>query len=484
MKIKNLLLCSLMTLFVIGMSSCSDDSSTNGGPGNPNGEGPGTAPDPFPGADETFIVSFDNEPIDETLDLSFQSKSPESYGIFVESTEPWTVSAGDNSWLDIEVTNDGFSLTAERNRIVAAREGLVTITSGNITKTIKASQAKPRIVVYNVGVMDVNGTPGLAVSANGRYVVGGNSSMKWICDLDQQTPDLSGSEEVVVVDLDGSTIVTGPAGIEGYSHTSSISNYGVAHHRGQTPDGSIFVDGITIGGYTNPVYTKKGFSYDLPAPTEVQIGTLGPHKGYYAERISDDGKYIVGIHRTLRGGYVECGWKYNEASGSYDYIIYPELVELTEYDETATLPQTTADWNKQSPRPYAISRNGKWTAGNMHVLMTNPGQYGNYAYWRDIETGKINIITSMGAYRQPTVITNQGLVGVGGAGVYSTTFFDINSGENVSLYNWITDIFGIENPGKYIGNYLVRSVSEDNTTVVLGYQPNQTTLGTQIITVQ
>jgi hypothetical protein len=199
----------------------------------------------------------------------------------------------------------------------------------------------------------------------------------------------------------------------------------------------------------------NGTRMELPNPKEPQVGTLAPHNGYETRAISADGKYIVGKHRTFRGNYVECGWKYNENTGKYDLRVFGEDW-IDGGDE----------WGNGSPNPEWVSPDGKYTAGMFYAPMGAIDPVTVCPYYRDTETGVMTKLTQFGG-SGALFLTNDGLMGIAGQ-LGATQIIDINNidAEQESVSSWATAYYGIT-PDFYIGYGLCRMINEDKSAFAI-----------------
>jgi len=438
---------------VLLASACEDDNAID------------PAPDPF-ATDGMFEAHVEND-----RQIVFDSQAKASYDVIVGSNQPWKVTKNAD-WIEILLVDESrFTVTARKNRSIENRNGTIIVSSGNETQTFDILQTKGKVRVYTVNgdsPHGVSGIPGKAVSLNGRYVIGSYSGGTWVCDLDSVDPG-----DAVTMNLDISTLRFFPPVSLPYS---AVSNHGELASDGITPDGRIRPGFRTASSYSTPYVIRDGWMIELDHPREIQMGTLLPHQGYYTKAISADGSYIVGKHVSYRGGLAECGWKFNEFTGKYEYIFYPEEIKLGQ-DE----------WIVNSPNPEYVSPMGKYVAGRYYPWGGNDedGWNGsNFPYYRDLSTGKIHILKQYSGYGA-VFITDEGLLGLA-TQLGATSIVDIKDPDTRRpLKEWIEEYYRID-PDEYgIVNGLMYYMIPEKSTLTWSYTPpGKRITWTQILTVE
>lgn len=426
MKIRTLLVAALAVAFSSFAVSCGDDTDNNA---------VGIGPDPEPYPESELTIDIEDVDIEAGEALEFTSKAPERFEVSVKSPAAWEVSTGNADWIQIEMVNDGFVVTANRNRTLEAKTGVVTITAGDVTETINVTQSKGRLVAYHFPY----GTAGaIAASPNGRYILGSSPGKSWILDL--YTLDSEGQSKVEV-SVDQVEIITG-----GNNRYRFINNKKEIATQGGTPDGSITLGYDNANQLKSPYFVKNGTKVYLEAPIDHQIGPeLIPHQGYWPVGISADAKYIAGVHALFAGGLVEVGWKLNEMTGTYEYVFDPTGNDFS---------------GSQSVEMQAgcISYNGKWTGGAQKTGTARR------PYVRNLETGEIILYKTFGD--TVTHITDDGYA------ICLSTVWDINNPESnmMSFGTYLKVRFGIsdEELGELglPGQFYIQSMTPDDATIV------------------
>lgn len=234
-------------------------------------------------------------------------------------------------------------------------------------------------------VRNNGGQQAMAISANGKYVVG--SSYQWdlfiynaetkenkyftkndgVAGSEQGSPNfLSVSNDGVAVGFDGNGAVMIDFNTGRYDVVEKASkSYPYVDATGITPDGSIIIGHLTNSTYYPfPVYWTGGKRYELPYPNKQEAGFSV--YGATADFISEDGSVIVG--RLINGldPYPIIVWK-RQANGTYAYTDAFKKFYEPKHD-IIWGPDQLPTGIDRGPNPYirfspgGLSGNGKYVA--------------------------------------------------------------------------------------------------------------------------
>lgn len=229
-----------------------------------------------------------------------------------------------------------------------------------------------------------------------------------------------------------------------------------------TPDGTVAVGFMWNENYEDtPVYFKGGKFYDLPIPTEEELG-FGT-QGVRCISVSDDASVILGQVTDDYGTMPMILWK-RAADGSY-------TAELTCKDYFEAEDGSKPYWMFT---PMDISSNGKWVA----LALIKNGDYENQCLGRyNVETGELEYVDATGingddmpAMCQPSSIANDGtMIGITGNGMFiPRQGFYSKPGEPITLLSKLYDAvpqfaawdelgfhtpMNISDDGKYISGF-------------------------------
>ncbi|MDR2890853.1 MAG: BACON domain-containing protein, partial [Alistipes sp.] len=261
--------------------------------------------------------------------------------VAMESSLEWTVTSVPD-WIDCTRTELKLELTAQPNRAYRERRGEVVVSSQGISRHISVVQSgtTPSFIVRQVGNM-----PAMAVSPNGRYVVGwgGNRSFLYDRGTDQTTPIGSGSGEVdpndiskgryLAYDVSDTGLIVGAAFLGGDTMPFSLDiDRGEftwltlpGDLEGRAPSSGIAwgvsADGTAISGMVS--YPRTDFEntqlQNLPVVWQNGSPTVLGHdpeglgdgdntRGYAANNISADGSVVAGYLETRFSDRVGCYW--------------------------------------------------------------------------------------------------------------------------------------------------------------------------------
>lgn len=282
-----------------------------------------------------------------------------------------------------------------------------------------ASAQKLTYVPYNTATNQNAFLMGTAVSANGRYVAGGDNEKAFICDM--QTGEIKYFKSEFLGETDVTNVLSTVNSVTndgvGYGYlenqaakfdfatgvTTKIStDYATASSTNS--DGSMQCGFTYDDSYkTSPVYwDSEGNMKSLPQPTDSWAG-FGVN-GASARQISEDGNVIIGHIVDDFGTYPAIVWhKNSDDSYSADLICKPYF--NGSYDA----------WQKYDNFSVeAISANGKWAAILMHDYDENYDDNGMYMARYDIEADTLQILNcpnhSAELYYYPNGISNDGTI--------------------------------------------------------------------------
>lgn len=413
----------------------------------------GPDPEPFPGQDGIEANLVDAE------SLVFSSKAEEEYEIAVSATTSWSAEAT-SEWIALRKEDKALFVTAQRNRTINERTAVINLSDGKDTVTFEASQQPGQAVVYHISGSTydgVGGIPARAVSHNGRYVAGSSSAGVWTMD----TWNLTSTDGTNTIYAEDAVF-----GIYGDFNAYSVTDKGYKTNFGSTPSGDMEVGYETVNGFSISYIIKNGVKSYLPAPeaNEATVGTMVPNRGNLAWWISEDGKYIAGRHTIHRGQVVECGWRYNEDTGNYDW-------ELCGEDEIVL---DEAEWGERVFWVEGMSWNGRYVCGRMYGQTKNATQC---PFVHDTQTGEYIILEHFGG-QSASMVTDDGWISIAGT-LGSSVFVDLNGDRtvSVSMADWLRDKFGltdsqVESLGSQSGLFRARSVNPDYSAACFAYYPD------------
>ncbi len=430
MRTANLLLRAIVPMIAALAAACSDDGSLG--------------PDPEPFGSAGFGVA-----VEGGGEIVFDSRATNAFDVAVTPEGKWQASR-DAGWINVELHKGGFTVTADRNRTLSDRRGVITVTCGSESETIDVRQTAGTLKVYTVDGTSyggVAGVPGKAVSANGRYAMGSSSAGTWVCDLE------------ALGEVSDGIIRDGNVRFYNLFGCTSVTDFGEPVAAGCTADGSSRVETETVAGLSTAYLVHDGVKTALYAPYEAQVGTITPHGGYEAYWISDDGRYVAGKHKTGRGDRTECGWRYDGSTGEWVYVFYPEGVEID-----------SDEWGVSTFWFDAMSPGGKYTCGRVQGWARSEQVY---PYVRNLETGELKILTNMGGL-SASMVTDDGFVSVAGM-LGDTRIYDMNNPDAglVPLPQWLGGMFGFD-PETYDmepGLIYARGVNSERSAACWTFRP-------------
>lgn len=384
------------------MAGCSDDSTTEEIP---------AAPDPDP---EAYFTVPSNP-------ITFTNKPEDAAVVSVSSSEAWEVAVAEE-WLSAEVlaNNSGFTLTAADNNTVFERNATVTVTSGEREATIEVTQSGGTAkIVSIIPYGDESFLPALGISESGNYVVGNRAGSSFRCEVNSQ--------------IDKTSLVMDPQFI-GYV-ARSISNDGRISDWGITPNGRLltgmeYVNNDIRNGFQGAFIVKDGVKKYLSYPKKDVNGTAN-YQGNVPLRITTDGKFILCRNvQGMSGVWCEAYWTLNETTGEYDFHFWDtdQVINVGGVDGYA--------------EPVGVSHKGNYTCG-VYVGMGGT----QYPYFRNVETGKITILSDYVGH-SATCITDNGMLfivdEVGGDITSRTALvYDTKTGTATAFDKWCIENYGL-----------------------------------------
>ena len=326
----------------------------------------------------------------DMIACSFQGTDAVPVRITISSNPgPWSAEPS-ASWIRItEQTEEGIVLTADDNPASTEREGEITVTAGEMTKTIRVTQTGDTFVPARYDVFR-DYTMGAVISPNGRYTAGfigvpdENATDHWL--LQVVITDLESGEQYLPAPfLDSLYPLYDPCAITdsgtaffhcedgriiGFSISGDITVLDNVPGAGKpwlsqvaSDESGVWV-GWCSGGSTvySPVKWTDGHPEILPLPETTFRGAAW-NAGAMARGCSLDGSIIYGTAwEGLDSGLI---WWDREGTPRWVGDKVRKLKSVKIYD-TATgtyTDYTLVDGIVGSSDPYYMSPSGKWIAG-------------------------------------------------------------------------------------------------------------------------
>ncbi len=435
----------------------------------------------------------------DMIACSFQGTDAVPVRITISSNPgPWSAEPS-ASWIRItEQTEEGIVLTADDNPASTEREGEITVTAGEMTKTIRVTQTGDTFVPARYDVFR-DYTMGAVISPNGRYTAGfigvpdENATDHWL--LQVVITDLESGEQYLPAPfLDSLYPLYDPCAITdsgtvffhcedgriiGFSISGDITVLDTVPGAGKpwlsqvaSDESGVWV-GWCSGGSTvySPVKWTDGHPEILPLPETTFRGAAW-NAGAMARGCSLDGSIIYGTAwEGLDSGLI---WWDREGTPRWVGDKVRKLKSVKIYD-TATgtyTDYTLVDGIVGSSDPYYMSPSGKWIAGTYRTeeLAENETDviYTSCPAFYDTETDEVHIFSEYeGAVGMTVTDEGLGVIGMNGAsGIIShTVMVNIPTAtEAGTSTEWIYDTYGIIIPD----NSLLEYISPDGRTA-FGY---------------
>ena len=321
---------------------------------------------------------------------SFQGTDAVPVRITISSNPgPWSAEPS-ASWIRItEQTEEGIVLTADDNPASTEREGEITVTAGEMTKTIRVTQTGDTFVPARYDVFR-DYTMGAVISPNGRYTTGfigvpdENATNHWL--LQVVITDLKSGEQYLPAPfLDSLYPLYDPCAITdsgtaffhcedgriiGFSISGDITVLDNVPGAGKpwlsqvaSDESGVWV-GWCSGGSTvySPVKWTDGHPEILPLPETTFRGAAW-NAGAMARGCNLDGSIIYGTAwEGLDSGLI---WWDREGTPRWVGDKVRKLKSVKIYDTTTGTytDYTLVDGIVGSSDPYYMSPSGKWIAG-------------------------------------------------------------------------------------------------------------------------
>ena len=390
----------------------------------------------------------------DMIACSFQGTDAVPVRITISSNPgPWSAEPS-ASWIRItEQTEEGIVLTADDNPASTEREGEITVTAGEMTKTIRVTQTGDTFVPARYDVFR-DYTMGAVISPNGRYTAGfigvpdENATDHWL--LQVVITDLESGEQYLPAPfLDSLYPLYDPCAITdsgtvffhcedgriiGFSISGDITVLDNVPGAGKpwlsqvaSDESGVWV-GWCSGGSTvySPVKWTDGHPEILPLPETTFRGAAW-NAGAMARGCSLDGSIIYGTAwEGLDSGLI---WWDREGTPRWVGDKVRKLKSVKIYD-TATgtyTDYTLVDGIVGSSDPYYMSPSGKWIAGTYRTeeLAENETDviYTSCPAFYDTETDEVHIFSEYeGAVGMTVTDEGLGVIGMNGAsGIISHT---------------------------------------------------------------
>ena len=435
----------------------------------------------------------------DMIACSFQGTDAVPVRITISSNPgPWSAEPS-ASWIRItEQTEEGIVLTADDNPASTEREGEITVTAGEMTKTIRVTQTGDTFVPARYDVFR-DYTMGAVISPNGRYTTGfigvpdENATNHWL--LQVVITDLKSGEQYLPAPfLDSLYPLYDPCAITDSGNVffhcedgkivmfslsgdvtvlDNIPGAGKPWLSQVASDESGVWVGFCLGGETlySPVKWTDGVPEILQKPETTYRG-YGWYQGCMARGCSLDGTVIYG---TAWEG-LDSGLMWWDAEGNVRWV-GDELHKIKPVQMFDKQTQTYYDTNlvdgiKGNSTPNSISPSGQWIAGTYQTeeLSENKPEiiYTACPAFYDTDNDRTYTFPEYsGAAGLGATDDGIGIIGMDGVSgiVSSTVLIDIATGVQISeSTDWI-----YENMGIIIPSYSYLEYISPDGQVAFGY---------------
>ncbi len=417
----------------------------------------------------------------DMANVSFLGDGNAPVTIKVSATGAWEVEPS-VSWLKIGDKTDGsVTVTVDDNDTEAEREGKLVFTSGEVTEELPVNQlpmASGGYVYRSPVFLDM----GLAMSPNGKYVVGEDNVLQddetfnfdvYIYDLDTDEYRVVGSypqslftlqkpmcitdqglafisdtqSRTVGIDLDGNVIY--PEGVDEFQGSFNVQGSG---------DGGRILVGYQMdrpGGRYLPIISENGVARQLEIP-ELNAHDEPLVTGVMARGCSHDGKVIYGsswdnMENSTCYWKADDGYKFHWAAASDRTKEQVETIDAS--DQLITVTQISGP--KTSAELTCISPNGKWLAVTWQREYYTEGAFGysqvRFPAFIDLENDKAYLFEDLPGGAKH--VTDDGIgFTINGLMTNSGQVVDIENGVVLgNMYDWILDNYGIATgPGSIV----------------------------------